>query len=245
MTLFGIQQVLGKSFSAWAKNLVPFTVLAVLVYAPLILYTAWMVGELDSANYREQTNTWAFTVMLSGFVLDIVASAVVIDGVMHHFRGDRLNILDCLVAGLKRLTPVLGAGLVASSLTPLGALVFIFVHPFIGTAILILGVFVYLTFIVAVPAVVIDNAGVIESLQRSKALTEGHRLSIFGLFFLLGIIKRLVAGLIHAIVVGESAQVAEMKIYLFADLGVTIILGALGAVVVAVLFRDLRVMKRP
>jgi len=59
MKEFSAGAVLGRSFSIWLKNLVPFMILTLLVFFPLIIYTFVVVtGELT----LEKVQTWAVVV---------------------------------------------------------------------------------------------------------------------------------------------------------------------------------------
>ena len=46
------------------------------------------------------------------------------------------------------------------------------------------------------PAIMIEGAGAVDGLKRSWALTKGHRLSLFGALFVVGIISAVVTGAI-------------------------------------------------
>jgi hypothetical protein len=47
------------------------------------------------------------------------------------------------------------------------------------------GIILMVMFWVYVPAIVVENAGIMECFGRSRALTRGHRWGIFGMFVLL------------------------------------------------------------
>lgn len=244
MTLqFSIGNALSRSFSIWLKNIVPFTVLAALVYAPVILYTAYAVSDLSPDNVQSRFASWVLVLFASGLILDIIASAVVIYGVIQHIRGEKAGIIDCLLVGLKRLPSVLGAGLTAGSLVFISAALIVAGYPLAGYLFLIPGLVVFIVFYVAVPVAVVERKGLIESLQRGKHLTDNYKVSIFGILFLLGILERLLTEVIDQVVMSGSPDIASIQIFLFSVLGLTIILGALGAVVTAVVYQDLRSLK--
>ena len=93
---------------------------------------------------------------------------------------------------------------------------------------------------VAIPAAVIEKPGVIGSLSRSADLTKGYRWQIFGIIVIVTVIA-LVAGfaIAFAIVVSD----ADPTILVLGNLIITALFTAFWAVISAVGYHDLRVVK--
>ena len=100
MQPFNAGAVLSRSFSIWLKNLVPFTILTFLVYSPLILYTAVLLGgDLT----LKQIETWDRVESLLGGVLNLIASAALaygtlasgslLPGIVMHLANNAITIL--------------------------------------------------------------------------------------------------------------------------------------------------------
>lgn len=224
-----VGDVLNKSFSIWLKNLVPFTILTAIVYLPVILYMAFLLmGELTLQGI---TNA-GYALVVGGLVLDFIAAAAVIYGVVQQLRGQHAGLGECLSIGIKRLLPVLAVGLLAALCVILGLV-----------ALIIPGIIISLMLCVAVPAAVVERPGVIGALKRSKELTDGHKGTLFAIFFILGIIDKVAGFVTEKIFLGGAADMGDVKIYLIATLAIAVVLGALGAVVTAVIYNELRRMK--
>jgi uncharacterized membrane protein len=148
-------------------------------------------------------------------------------GVIEQLRGQHASMGACISMGLKRLLPVLGVGLLMALCILLGL-----------AALIIPGVIMIFMFYVAVPVTVIEHLGPIDALKRSKALTDGFKGALFGLNFLVGLIG---AGI--GLVVGIIDEAAPGTVALVIDLGTDVFLGALGAVITAIAYHDLRVIK--
>lgn len=88
--------------------------------------------------------------------------------------GRRADFGACLGAVARRLAPLLGVGVASFLGVSIGFLVLI-----------VPGVFLALAWSLAISAQVVEGGGVIASLKRSMALTQGYRLRIFGLFVIL------------------------------------------------------------
>ncbi|MDL0135625.1 hypothetical protein PNP85_04155 [Halobacterium salinarum] len=73
--------------------------------------------------------------------------------------------------------------------------VIVAVSIFVGSLFLLLpGIFLAVCLVFAQVAVVIEDAGVIESLKRSWGLTKGHRIRLFALGFIISIVAGFVGG---------------------------------------------------
>lgn len=226
MNDFSVGSVLKSSFSIWLKNLIPFTVLAVIVYSPLVLYTlAVMSDDLT----LEIIANWGYAMAGGGFLLGMIATAAMVYGVVQQLNGKPASLGACIAVGIKRLFPVLGVGLLVALCVGLGLI-----------ALIIPGIIISLMLYVAIPVAVIEKPGVMASLSRSKELTSGYKGSIFGILFVLGVIERIVNKVLESSFITETATMDDVKMYLFLVLAVSIVLGALGAVANAVVYYDLR-----
>src|SRR5688500_15562659 len=86
---FRVGDALGKGFAIWFKNLPAFLVLAVLLYSPVIAYTAvTLSGDLD----LDKLTWWGWVVTALGFPLDLVVTAAVLYGTIQQLRGQHAGI---------------------------------------------------------------------------------------------------------------------------------------------------------
>ena len=120
---------------------------------------------------------------------------------------------------------MLGVALLTALGTVLAALLFV-----------VPGIIVACMLYVAVPVCVIEKAGVFESLNRSGELTRGYRWQIFALWALVTVI----AGIAQIVLSWFVGVTLWGKLLTF---GWQVFAAAFGAVLVAVIYHDLRVTK--
>ena len=105
-TEFTAGDVLSQTSSVYLKNIVPFTLISILVFLPIILYS--MVFFNNPNITEEDAITYAIIVGLSGMILPIVATTTITYGVVQELRGNHVSMGQCITAGLSRLLPTLG-----------------------------------------------------------------------------------------------------------------------------------------
>jgi hypothetical protein len=229
MQQFSAGAVLSRSFSIWLKNIIPFTILTLLVYSPLILYTLLVLGGDMTLKGIE---TWGRINGLLGYILSLVATAALTYGTFQQLRGRHAGIGESIGVGLKRLLPVLGVGILAG-LCVVGGLILLIVPGFIVMCMLW----------VAVPVAVVERPGVGASLKRSAELTKGSRWHIFGIVIVLAVINGIVNYILQSSFVENATSMTDIKVYMFLALMVSILFGSLQAVCSAVGYHDLRESK--
>ena len=220
---FRVGVVLSKTFSVFGSELGSFLLLA---FIPLIPVLAVTLLALAGPQKAPQASGAAALGGLSGiltFVLGIVAQATTLYGAFQQMGGRPFSIGESLSVGFGRALPVFGVALLAGLLTGLASIL-----------LLVPGIIVFCMLYVAVPACVIEKLGVMDSLRRSAQLTKGYRWQIFGLLALVGIIS-FIAQFVLILLGGITGQLLT-----FCWLVIAI---SFGAVLVAVVYHDLRVAK--
>lgn len=217
---FEIGVVLSKTFSVFSSRFGSFFLLAFVPMIPVLVVT---LGALGGPLTPRGGAMGGLSAILA-FFLSIVAQATTLYGAFQQMAGRPFSIGESLSVGLRRSLPVLGVAVLSGLATGLAALLF-----------LIPGIIVACMFYVAVPACVIEKAGVTASLDRSTVLTKGYRWQIFALWALV-------------IVVAAVAEIVLSRIGggfpgALLDFGWQVVTTAFGAVLVAVIYHDLRVAK--
>ena len=213
-----VGDVLGKSWSLFIARIAPFVGLALIAFAPDFLFSL-LVSKTSG-------------VALLGSILQIVctslADAAIIYGVVQELRGRGFTFAESLSAGFSRLGPVIGLSLVVGILAGLGSLL-----------LLVPGLIVMTMYYVAIPACVAERLGVGDSMRRSAYLTKGNRWRIFGIVILVILATMIVGGLVGflAALIG-GVTVVDIALY-----PIQAIAGAFNAVVVGVLYYQLRVVR--
>jgi hypothetical protein len=227
---FRIGDVLGRSFSILGRNFVPFVILSGIASLPY-LYLFWTLSVV-SATPAASLSPAAAQKLIASFVLPIVVGAslkiltqaIIVNGAFQDMRDHKVSIGQSLSVGLARILPVLGLSIcyIAGYL--------------IGTLLLIVpGIIVLMMWYVAMPVCVVERLGPLKSLGRSRMLTKGHRWKLFGLLILVGF----VGGAFPAF--GQMIG-GRVGFVIFQYL-VQAVVGAFSAILVVVVYRDLRVAK--
>jgi hypothetical protein len=229
MRAFTIGNAIDRGFRVWARNLVPFTLLTVVVYAPLIV-GAYLLTHRDVE--RSTLRLYGPVSALVVSVLNILLSAVLTYGVVMELRGARASLVACIAVGLRRFIPALGVALL-TMLAVAG-----------GTLLLIVpGVIVGCMLYVAVPASIVEKPGVLGALRRSRELTDGRKVDIFALTLLVGLLPGLLATVARFWLLGlddSRASASAWIDYIHVQTGLTVAVGAFGAVFPAVSYFLLR-----
>lgn len=233
---FRIGSVLGQSISVFLRNIVPFTLMALIVTSPTYIYWFYKVpqigspGFFDDASFITGLPFGPIIAVVVGWILSIMVTAGVIFGTVQELRGRRASIVLSLTRGLPRVLPVIAVSIVVS--IAIGFSVLLLIIP---------GVIVLVMTWVAVPAAVMEKPGIFGSLSRSAELTSGYRWRVLVLVILSYVISAVVAGifsLVVGLVSGESVNGALAADFVGKAFG-----AALVGVITAVTYYQLRVVQ--
>lgn len=229
---FRVGEVFAKSFKVLLANFIPFVAITALVQSPLIVYAVYHaqgMQSVDPARVESYSRTGDLIMRILEIFLTPIATGAVTFGTVQYLRGKTASVGECISVGISRLLPVLGVGLVAGLLTILGLI-----------ALVIPGFIVMCMLYVAVPAAVIERAGVDASVRRSAALTKGFRWRILGIILLVVLIQ-FAMGMAVAIAIPMSVE--TYLVSTLAILVVGIFAAAWQASAAAVSYYHLRSMK--
>ncbi|HVK76526.1 MAG TPA: hypothetical protein VM734_24540 [Kofleriaceae bacterium] len=229
-TVFG---TIGQSVGVWAKNIVPITVLGLLFFSPLIIWTGTLVADLSSDGYVEESSwtVWFIVTTMLAYAFDQLLAAPIVYGVVQELNGTRAGIGACIAQGLKRFFPVFITVFLLYWCVVFGT--YSFVIP---------GIVMACGLYVAVPAAVCERPGVMGTLTRSFHITEGNRMRIFGLLLLfwgarIGAKWALIAG------IDPEGHAGKMQAVLLGSISIDFLFGCLGAIMQAVTYSRLRQLR--
>jgi uncharacterized membrane protein len=199
--------------------------------APLIFLQAVSASSLIVSPGRSPGGSFAGLIGILAILtvaLQMVAQSTIIYGAFQEMKGQEFSIGESLSIGFKRLFPVLGVGFMVALLAGLASIL-----------LLVPGLILLCMWYVVVPICVIEKPGVMASLSRSSDLTRGCRWQIFGLLLLVIVASFLITFILAfvAAMMG-SAVIVQIVNGLARVLTVTY-----GAILVAVVYRDLRMAK--
>jgi len=193
-TEFQLPRVLARGLSAWSCNVLPFTAIAALLYSPILVYAFWALqGPLDVARL-ENVDHW---LLLGPAFLEPILAGLIAKAVLRQHRGKPTGVMEAIGEAARELVPLLGVTIVSALLVGIGCV-----------AMVLPGLILYFVYWVAGPVAAIERPGIMAALRRSLALTRGHRLKLFGLVLLVGIVaftanKMLLSSVKTATDVGE------------------------------------------
>jgi len=135
------------------------------------------------------------TVFLSGFLTVVVGKAVL---------GQPAPFAEVWARLRPRLLPLLGLTLIfllaAMVIAAPAVLMIVVGSPLLGVLLLfptgMVMVWLYIMYSLSTPALVLEHAGVIDSLRRSRALVTGSRWRVFGVWLLANVIATILASII-------------------------------------------------
>jgi hypothetical protein len=174
MDQFRIMRALGLSFRAWARNFIPFTLLAALLYAPVVIWIA--TYDYSASHSLERLLDSVFLRPIYVLVgLSTLVAPMLTYRVIQELNGTRVSMLTSVKYGLRGILPAIIVAVIVNllQLIPAGGIV---------------GAILTCMWFVATPAAVAERLGPFAALSRSGHLTGGRRWGIFGLTFLMGLL---------------------------------------------------------
>lgn len=185
-----IGALLSLSFTTWLKTM-PTVVLAMAIFALPFLFTGLYLPKLLEEQLRD-SRSGILTILIVTFVpvaLSIIANQVYVGaiafGAVESLRGRSCAPMHSLRVAFRRLLPLVGAAFLVG------------LAIFCGLMALVIPGFILMSVLaVAAPAVVCENRGAVDSLKRSAELTKGHRWTVFGALFVMGIVTGIIGAII-------------------------------------------------
>ncbi|MGI4764686.1 MAG: hypothetical protein ACRYGP_06435, partial [Janthinobacterium lividum] len=181
---FTIGAVIGRTFALIQRHFGDFAVAAaILVFLPNLVSTATGIsttrtlnaaGELrgTATNYSFLGSGGSILVWLGGIIL----YGIVVWAALGDLRGARFGLGAAVGASLRAFLPNLGVSILYLIGISFGFLLLV-----------VPGVMLQCAWLVVIPANMAEGTGVLGAFGRSRALTSGHRWSLFGLLLLYGV----------------------------------------------------------
>ena len=241
---FHVGDVLRAAIGVYGRNLRALLVLALVTYSPLLVVVAFhplpdpplapppedpesmreFMGVLWPA-WREFYRSLIWYLLTSSFCYCWMLGGVTYL-VVRALRANPPTLRQAMWQSLRAIPCVIVAGLLMGLATAFATLLLI-----------VPGIIVALMLWVALPAAIVERRYA-SALRRSYQLTLGHKLPIFGIAILLTVF-----GFACTVVVLAMMADWAPRFSAFADVVVTAASGSIGAVVGAVCYHDLRVLK--
>jgi hypothetical protein len=211
---FDLGRVMQKTFEAISRNWLVFLAASVL----LVGLPSMLSGFGQISNTVDDPLA-GLPIVLVGSVLTILGSFVlqgmVVFAAVTGFNGRSVDLGNALSTGLRFFFPLLGLAILMWLGLMLGFMLFF-----------VPGVILAVMWIVASPALVVENRGILDSFQRSRDLTRGNRWMIFALVVVYGVVSMM----INWIVVGVGTAAGGSFVTAGAFWGVALVLTPLVSV---------------
>ncbi len=221
---FRVGRTINDAFSVMTRNFVVFCAVTLVTSLPTVFATFYQ-NQLDTdSGYI--IALFVLSLLLSA-LLGAVAQASIVYGAFEDMRGRPVDIVKSVQVGLRRFLPVIGLVILAALGVGLAAILLVFP-----------GIMLFVMWYVAVPVCVVERAGPITSMGRSRQLTKGYRWKVFGMLLLVGLFQMVGAG-----VIAGMSYTAGTAVGLIVNLIWTAIVSAFSAVLAVVAYHDLRVAK--
>lgn len=197
-----VGRIISRAFAVMGANpLLVFGVSLVLGAIPQIFFSA-VLGVQNSVVIHGQTAGAVAAQRLFSIVITLVLQSIVIGcltrNTVAYSEGRKASLGECLGVAVSRVLPVIAVSILFGLGVVLGMIL-----------VIVPGIVLAIMWSVAIPVTVEEDTGIIGAFGRSKALTEGARWKIFGLFLLLILIMigvGMVAGIASIIVLGVNSQ---------------------------------------
>jgi len=247
MAKLPVGNVLSRCFGMYFKNFLPFTLITLIVFSPVIVLRLLFPGdELPDIAWT------LFYIMVQP-----MATGAIIYGVFRRLKGNPVNLGGCLGTGFGSLLPLLGVAIMTGLIVVLISLIPAFLVGFIGMAIAsatgsnlltypimllawVPGLLAYSAFYSASPILVVEEEGMGKSLRRSIDLTRGNLWRILVTILVIWIFQLLV-GLILGFIAGAMVDELSAFSMILLELGISLIYIALNATLSVLVFFELKV----
>jgi hypothetical protein len=219
-----VGDVLADALRLFLARAVPFIGLSLIAFAPTFVLGLLVSGSAGTSSAA----LYGFVTVIIRLACSSLANAAIIYGVVQELRGRGFTFGDSLRIGFARLGPVIGLSLLVGILVTLAAILLV-----------VPGIIVWCVYAVVVPVCVVETLGPTASMTRGAFLTKGNRWRIFGIFALIFIASIVVGGIVG----GLAGLTGGVRIVQLATFAIEAVIGAFNAVVVGVLYYQLRVAR--
>ena len=219
----------------YRRGFIKFTLLAWIYLAPLLLIqiAADFLLARRPLNLVYELAPW---VLLPAWIIGHGACVI---GAVKLLDGESFEVKQCFWLAAQRFRPLLGLGL---CIVAAGALDLLYFSP---------AVIVFLMFSIGAATRTLENTSVVDCIRRTVELTRGRRWAVFGVYLVFVLVTILVVvtfGFIMILVALKIGEIAGVDgppdaIMAVGDFICFSVFYAIGAVLVGVVYRDLRIAR--
>ena len=227
-----IGNITTHSFWLFGQYFLTFIFLAVLLHIPFALLTWSLAAPAEVGSANELSVDWgpviviAVIVLIEGYLLQAIITVCVV----RHLQQAPVTLGDAISVSLAAFVRIFLVSLLVTILMMLGFMLLV-----------IPGIIIAIVLIVAMPVTIVEGLPVIDSLRRSRALTEGNRWRLFWILLVMFVILVIYSTVVT--IIGEAAGLPETGLapllfeFLFLPANV------LMSIAIAVSYHHLRIAK--
>ena len=228
--------LLDRVFKMYLGNFAQMVGTLAIVYVPYVAVTMFWQRVLMRDKSVGGMLLGALGVLLWALVFMPLATGATTYAVSERYLGRRISIGQSYSRASTHLLTIVGSGFVVGLVVMLGLLLFC-----------VPGILFMLSYAVVIPAVVIDGLGVTASMDRSKALAEGHRGRVFLVLLVLWILSIILTlgSLFASMMLAGPIQPGQSPPLMFEVIQniVGLLTAPLGTIAAVIIYYDLRVRK--
>jgi hypothetical protein len=241
-----VGDILDRGLKLLLARLPTLFVITFLVQLPVLAFQV-LTPVLAQSNAPGATLLMLGGVFLLALILTPVGTAAILHVISQEFIDRHVGVGPAFEVGLARFGSILLASILSGLVVGVGFMLCI-----------IPGLIFFSWFALFSQVIVVEGLGAIDSLSRSKALSEGYRMRILGVWLLLIIIQALLGGALGVVLemlfpsfqrvqtsFGVQVQVNTMNqvIHQLLTFPVTALVATFNSVCMTLLYFDLRIRK--
>ncbi|WP_296744905.1 hypothetical protein [Mesorhizobium sp.] len=226
---FRIGRVFNESFAIIGRNL-PLCLGLGAAFHALPRFAAWLwyvksgAGQHSFQAFVIQHPLVSILAVPLYLVLTVVLQTSLIRATIVDLRGEKPDFSDCFGFALALLFPILGLSLLATAGIAIGMVLLI-----------VPGILLTVRWAVAMPVLIQERRGILDSMSRSRDLTSGSRWALLGLWLML-----IAANVMTGLVINHVAIPLNVTFGLLADATVRAAILVFSSVANAVSYAELR-----
>jgi hypothetical protein len=241
-----VGDILDRGMKLLFARLPTFFFITFIVQLPMLVFQVIFPLLVEKNALAAAFGTFAGTMLLV-MILSPIGTAAILYVIFQEFIDRRVGVGQAFQVAFSRFGSLFVGTLLYGLVLVAG--IFMFCFPF----------FIFLTwFSLFSQVIVVEGRGALDSLSRSKELSEGYRMRILGVILLLGVIQGIVSGAtgmvlqtvfpnVHQVQtqLGQMPQIntTNQIIQQIISFPVTALLGSFSSVCLTLLYFDLRIRK--
>ncbi len=231
--VFAVGGVMGKTFSIFGRRFLPFIVISGVMMLPylVVLLTNhdYAASQRDGSSLFAGQRTFTISLLLPLLLafLTTITEGVLIQAVFMDIGGRTVDVGFSIRRGLRRSISLMAITILQSVGTFIG-----------GMLLLVPGIILFTMWFVADAVCVIEGLPAVRSVNRSTALTRGHRWKVLGIALLSVLVLFVSEIIVNAIAPSAGETAWAIASYLLQSFYLPI-----SAILITVIYHDLRAAK--